>query len=36
MNATPMVQSEEEFKETIRQEIQKWSQVVEKAHITVD
>jgi len=36
MNATPMVLSEDEFKDTIRHEIQKWTQVVEKAHITVE
>jgi len=36
MGATTLVQSREEFQNTIRQDLQKWTQVVEKAHITVD
>lgn len=36
MDVTPMIQSQDEFNNTIRQDIQKWAQVVEKGHITVD
>lgn len=36
MDATPMIQSQDEFRDTIRQDIQKWAQVVERGHITVD
>jgi len=36
MDVLPMIQSQDEFKNTIGQDLQKWALVVEKGHITVD